>query len=188
MAGAFLRFLRLTFTRHPIIRKVIVAGFQTQKGVQVMLHSTTTAAPVTTPNVVNHDAQCREPVHPIWVPEYAVIARIRRRLRKQGRTLRTVTAGKDYAVEGPNPIESIGLLELGRQVEALSPHELVDPVHERGWLHYIARDREVIVDGVKCRYHDRLTKDYTTVQAARKAGARIEDRENLLLCSYDANR
>lgn len=36
MAGALVRFLRLTFTRHPIIRKVIVAGFQTTKGVQVM--------------------------------------------------------------------------------------------------------------------------------------------------------
>lgn len=46
----------------------------------------------------------------------------------------------------------------------------------------------VIVDGVKCLYHDRLTRDYTTMKAARRAAAKIADREGLVLCGYDATR
>lgn len=147
-----------------------------------MLHAsaTVTQSPTTVPSVMPE-----QPAMPRWIPEPVVIQRVRRRLRKQGQSLRTITAGKEYAVVGHDPIESIGLLELARLVGALSTRELVDPLPERGWLHYIARLRVVIVDGVKCQYHDRLTRDYTTVEAARRAGAKIEDRENLRLCSYD---
>lgn len=147
-----------------------------------MLHASSNIAP-STPSVTPE-----QPVIPRWIPESIVIQRIRRRLKKEGLSLRTITAGKEYAVIGHDPIVSMGLLELARLGGALSPRELVDPDHDRGWFHYVARTRMVIVDGVKCLYHDRLTRDYTTMKAARRAAAKIADREGLVLCGYDATR
>lgn len=116
-----------------------------------------------------------------WIPESAVIQRIRRKLARQGRTLRQSL--DTFTVDGGEPVT---LAELAQQTGVLASHERIWPNVERSWRHYIGRERVELVNGQRMYSIERLTRDYTTVKAARKAGAKIENREGLRLCGYDA--
>ena len=131
-----------------------------------------------------------------WVKESTVIKRLRRALAKKNHSLLITREGTAARRElgacavldsDGNPLQTHAkLAALGRFLGVLADDERVDPPIHRGWLHYVARVRTVHVDGIEARYHERLTRDYTTQEAARKAAERIADRANLALCGYDA--
>lgn len=58
----------------------------------------------------------------------------------------------------------------------------------KGWRFYIARYEEIEVDGIKAKYAKPLTRDYSTEKAAIRAAEGIEDREGLLICSFDTRQ
>ena len=131
-----------------------------------------------------------------WVREATCIKRIRRKLAERNHKLLITREGTqarrewgEYAVldaDGDVLQKDANLSDLGRFLGVLADDERVDPPIHRGWLHYVARVRTVHVDGIEARYHERLTRDYTTQEAARKAAERIADRANLALCGYDS--
>ena len=66
------------------------------------------------------------------------------------------------------------------------PFSNIEPT-DSGWLHYAARVRTIEIDGVNCIYHERLTPDFTTAQAAWIAAEEIEG-DDIVVCGYDQDR
>ena len=131
-----------------------------------------------------------------WIKEATAIKRLRRHLAKSGCSLHITREGSsarhqhgEYFIteeDGRLVDDKINLAAWLRAYNLLADQEMIDPPLNRGWLHYVARVRTVHVDGIEARYHERLTRDYTTQEAARKAAERIADRANLALCGYDS--
>jgi hypothetical protein len=132
-----------------------------------------------------------------WVKEPTVIKRIRRKLAEQGKSLLKTRIGTtahrelgEFAVLNSKhevEIKLVNLRLLAMNLGVLANDERIDPPSNRGWLHYVARQTTIEIDGVTQIYNQPVTKKaYTTPEAALKAAAHIEDRTGLVLCGYDA--
>lgn len=132
-----------------------------------------------------------------WVKEQTVIKRVRRALAAKGHYLQKSRIGTDackelgeYAVLDDRfiPLSTrCKLPELAKFLGVLADDEAIDPPTNLGWLYHIARQTTVTVEGVPCIYNQQITRDFTTEKAARKAAEGIEDREGLVICSWDAS-
>lgn len=133
----------------------------------------------------------------VWVKEQTVIKRIRRKLAERGHYLQITRAGTDARTELGEycvlddrfvPLTTdCKLPELARFLGVLADDERLDPKPNKGWMYHIARQTTVTVEGVACIYNEQITKDFTTEKAARKAAEGIDDREGLVICSWDAS-
>lgn len=128
------------------------------------------------------------------VSEHAVIRRVRRRLAPRGHQLQVTRPDTDartdlgeYAVmEGSCPLEThCDLGELARRIGALANDEFLDPAPCKGWRHYVAKAEEDIVEGIKTVLMRPLTREYSTFDAALRAGKAIIDREGVGVISYN---
>ena len=133
----------------------------------------------------------------VWVKEAAGIKRLRRYLANIGHILVITREGTpdrqrhgEYLIrdeKGAVFADRINLASHLRSCGLLADDERLDPPSNKGWRHYVARARTIKLDGIECITHERLTKDFTTEKAARKAAEGIEDREGLVICSWDAS-
>ncbi len=131
-----------------------------------------------------------------WIKEAAVIKRVRRALAARNHRLVITREGTQarrelgtYAVlaaDGSVLQADADLTSLARFLNCLAADEHIEPPHDRGWMHYIARQERIVVDGIECNHARPLTRAYRTREAARRAAEGISDRENLLLCSFDS--
>ncbi len=157
-----------------------------------MSHDNTLGAvrPNTTPSTAGTASEIR------WVREATIIKRIRRRLALHGQFLiktREGTAERrengTYAIaDKANGIfaKSVKLDSLARALGVLADDEKIDPPMNRGWRYYIGR--KIVTDGAPKAIHTvRVTRDYTTPQAAWKAAEGFEG-DDLIEVGYLADR
>ena len=161
-----------------------------------MSHDTTPGAirPNTTQTLNTTDGTASEIR---WVREATVIKRIRRKLAEHGQFLVKARVGTDarrengiYAIadEGHEIIiKSVKLDGLARGLGVLAPDERIDPPMNRGWRFYIGRQVAADIDGKRSIHVVRITKDYTTTQAAWKAAEGFEG-DDLIEVGYLADR
>lgn len=132
-----------------------------------------------------------------WIREATAIKRIRRTLARRSHSFQIQSEGTkardeigQYAVlDERKEILSANckLPELARFLGVLADDELIEPPAERGWVFHVARERVEVIGGKRVRLRDRLTKDFKTEKAARKAVAKIEDRTGMVIVGMDAN-
>ena len=132
-----------------------------------------------------------------WVREATCIKRIRRKLAERNHKLlitREGTAARrelgEYAVldSDGHPLQThADLAALGRFLGVLADHEAIEELPTKGWLFYVARQTRVVVNGTAANYARPVTREYRTEAAALRAAAHITDRDNLLICSFDAS-
>lgn len=132
------------------------------------------------------------------VSEATAIKRLRRHLATIGLQLVITRAGTNQRREwgelaildnqGVIQSKSVNLECSLKAHGLLADDERIEYRWDRFWLHHIARRVTVQVDGQSCTYHDQVTKDYTTIKAAKKAGETIQYRSDLVLVSWDASR
>lgn len=133
-----------------------------------------------------------------WISEATATKRLRRHLATIGLQLVITRAGTNQRREWGELaiLDNQGVIHsksvnLGCSLKAhglLADVERVEYRWDKFWLHHIARRVTVQVDGQSCIYHEQVTRDYSTVKAAKKAGEAIEDRTDLVLVSWDASR
>ena len=133
-----------------------------------------------------------------WVSEATAIKRLRRHLASIGLQLVLTRSGTNQRREwgelaildsnGAIYQKSVNLESRLEAYNLLADDERIEYRWDKFWLHHIARRVTVQVDGQSCIYHEQLTKDYVSVKAAKKAGASIEDRSDLVMVSWDAGR
>lgn len=133
-----------------------------------------------------------------WVSEATATKRLRRHLATIGLQLVITRAGTnqrrewgEYAILDNQGVIHSKSVNLGCSLKAhglLAADERIEYRWDRFWLHHVARRVTVQVDGQSCIYHEQVTRDYSTVKAAKKAGESIEDRTDLVLVSWDASR
>jgi hypothetical protein len=132
-----------------------------------------------------------------WIRRDSLVRRLRRHLAKKNHRLvisAEATASRDelgeYAVIGADghPLQThADLGKLARYLGVLADDELVEPPAGKGWVYQVAREHVEIVDGKRVRLRDRLTQDFRTEKAARKAAATIEDRAGIVIVGMDAD-
>lgn len=132
-----------------------------------------------------------------WIRRDSLVRRLRRHLAKKNHRLvisAEATASRDelgeYAVIGADghPLQTHAYLDkLARYLGVLADDELVEPSPERGWRFFAARKTIITVDGKDYWHSERLTKTFSTEKAARKAVAKIENRNGLLIVGMDAD-
>lgn len=157
-----------------------------------MSHDNTLGAvrPNTTPSTAGTASEIR------WVREATIIKRIRRRLALHGQSLVKTREGTDarrelgvYAVADENRevvLASLKIDSLARALGVLADDEKIDPPMNRGWRYYIGR--KIVTDGAPKAIHTvRVTRDYTTPQAAWKAAEGFEG-DDLIEVGYLADR
>lgn len=133
-----------------------------------------------------------------WVREATAIKRLRRHLAKSGCSLHIPREGSanrqrhgEYFIrdeEGRLVDDKINLESWLGANDLLADGEKIDPPLHKGWRFYVARSHVEVVNGITFQSHQQLTRAYMTAEAARKASAGIEDREELILVGYDASR
>lgn len=126
--------------------------------------------------------------------------RCRRALAKQGQTLIKPKAGTaarrelgEYAIHdaslGGIVIQGAELESLARDLGVLADHERLDtPAREwDGWMHYIARQETIEIDGQTALHNRQISPEFTSPDAARawldESGLTGDD---LRLVGYDA--
>lgn len=132
-----------------------------------------------------------------WIREQTVIKRIRRTLAKRDHSLQIHSEGTQARDEHGQYVvldehkavlsANCKLPELARFLEVLADDEMIEPPAGKGWVYHVAREHVEIVDGKRVRLRDRLTKDYRTERAARKAAFGIKDRAGLVVVGMDAD-
>lgn len=125
--------------------------------------------------------------------------RVRRALRKHGQTLiktRPNTAARRenglYCVANQRCeilMKSVALDVMARGLGVLDDDERLErPANGfDGWLHFVARERVIEVEGKRVKYSEPLTSEFTSADAARAAftAAGMEGND-IVLISYNA--
>lgn len=144
----------------------------------------TTTSPTTTDGIATETK---------WIQEATLVKRLRRKLASMDLALRRNRQGSaDRAKYGEwtaiDPKSraiiwhNVLLCEMARDLGVLAPDERIEePPRLR--KHYVARHVVSIVDGVKVHSDERLTRDLTTVEAARKAAERFGG-DDIAVVSY----
>ena len=132
-----------------------------------------------------------------WVRRDSLVRRLRRHLAKKNHRLlisAECSPARDelgeYAVIGADghPLQvRADLDKLARFLGVLADDELVEPPAGKGWVYHAAREHVEIIDGKRVRLRDRLTKDYRTERAARKAVSGIDHQAGLVIVGMDAD-
>jgi len=142
-----------------------------------------------------------------WIKEPAIIKRVRRKLAERGQFLIKTREGTDarrelgegtdarrelgvYAVADENRevvLASLKIDSLARALGVLADDEKIDPPMSRGWRYYIGRQVSEDVGGKRAIHVVRITKDYTTPEAAWKAAEDFEC-DDLIEVGYLADR
>lgn len=131
-----------------------------------------------------------------WVRQATVIKRVRRHLAKRKHALLISSEGTQtrdeygqYAVIGVDGIplqKNADLVSLSRYLGVLAADEMVEPPAEAGWRFHVARKHSEVIDGRAVKWLERLSRDFRTERAARKALEAIEDRVGLCVIGDDS--
>ena len=131
-----------------------------------------------------------------WVRLPMLVKRIRRHLAKRKHSLLISSEGTQARVEyGQYAVldehqqilsANCHLPDLARFLGVLADDEIVEPPANVGWRFHVARKHSGIVDGQTVKWLERLTRDYRTERAARKALENMEDRAGLVIIGDDA--
>ena len=130
-----------------------------------------------------------------WIQEATLVKRLRRKLASMDLALRRNRQGSaDRAKYGEwtaiDPKSraiiwhNVLLCEMARDLGVLAPDERIDPPAYAGWRFYVAIQRIACVDGINTVLNERVSRDFTTAEAARKAAERF-DGDDIVVVGYD---
>jgi hypothetical protein len=175
---------------HPCERGLAV---QNRNWSIIMANNATTSASSAPAQSVQHADGTTSDIR--WIRQATVEKRIRRKLAEQGKSLLKTRIGTtahrelgEFAVLNSKhevEIKLVNLRLLAMNLGVLANDERIDPV-QRGWKYHVARARTETVNGITLHHHDKLTRDYATLDGARRAAEGIEDKSNLVFVGWDA--